>query len=452
MLPIVITSLLEGRAITGGVRRKIVYPYSGQSPSFLEYARNVSISQFEGVRNLSAFRSELLAVASVFRSRLDAGENTILSDVAQETGSPVYYHLEDLKASQRFLDKLSYLEKFFPKKYITEPKGNVLLILSANEPVIITTILVFSALFIGNTVFVKPSAKTPSYGYFLVKELAKIPLLKRRVHYLLTDKKETKHLIMSKSFDFVLSFGSRATSKKLGILCANSEVEFLQESEGNDWVYVDKKCDSLDKISKTIVESFTRHNGQMCNSVRGVMIHSSIYDKFVERVKGRISTLPIGSPSLLNSRIGALILGTSIRANALVNEAAAKAENVWNFSTKDNVVPPALILNPDDRSFIILESIFAPILWVKKVENHLEAISFYHKKNKHGLSFSVFSRNEEVVDDFIRHIRAGRININKHPLKNRLWEPLGGIRLSGYGGPKYWVEKLSNRKYINRKP
>jgi acyl-CoA reductase-like NAD-dependent aldehyde dehydrogenase len=449
MVAAALTTLLSGQAAHGGARKEIVYPYSGSASHFLEYARNVSINPFESVRDIASFRSELLAAAFNLRTRLDAGKNAVITTAAQETGSPVFYHLEDMEASQMFMGKLSYLEKLLPKKYISEPKGNVLLILSANEPVITTTILVFSSLFVGNTVFVKPSSKSPSYGHFLVKELAKIPPLKKRAHYLLIDEEETRRLIASKSFDFVLSFGSRATSKELGILCANSEVEFLQESEGNDWAYVDKNCESLDGVSKIIAESFTRHNGQMCNSVRGVMIHSSVYDKFVEYVKNRISALPVGSPRLPDSRIGALIPGTSMRASALVSEAAAKAENVWNFSMNSNVIAPALILNPDDESSIISESIFAPILWVKKVENHLEAISFYHKKNKHGLSFSVFSRDERVSNDFIKRIRAGRININKHPLKNGLWDPHGGIRLSGYGGPRYWVEKLSNRKYVN---
>lgn len=447
----ILTTLLAGKTVREGERKKIIYPYSGSSTHFLKYSRNISIDQFAGIDDLTAFRSELLASASALRLRLDAEKNKILTIAAHETGSPIFYHHEDLEASQVFLNKLSYLKKFLPENYISEPKGNVLLILSANEPVIVTTILVFSALFVGNTVFVKPSAKTPSYGYFLIKELAKIPSLKKRAHYLLTDIEETGRLIKSNFFDFVISFGSRATSKELGILCANSEVEFLQESEGNDWAYVDKKCESLGEVSKIIVESFVRHNGQMCNSVRGVIAHSSVYDEFVKHLKKRISALPVGSPDSMNSRIGALISGTSPRAKTLVGEATATAGEVWNFSLTNNVISPTLILNPDIRSSIISESIFAPVLWIKKAENHSEAISFYQKKNKHGLSFSVFSLDEQVINDFIRRIRAGRININKHPLRGGLWDPLGGIRLSGYGGPRYWVEKLSNRKYVNQK-
>ncbi|MBI2098443.1 MAG: aldehyde dehydrogenase family protein [Candidatus Wildermuthbacteria bacterium] len=445
-----ITTLLAGRAVHGGVRKKIVYPYSGSSSRFLQYARDLSINPYERINDLSEFRSKLLAAASAFRTRFSAEQNGILDTVAQETGSPIHYHIEDLRTSQNFLDKLSYLEKLLPKKYISDPKGNVLLILSANEPVIVTTILVFSSLFAGNTVFIKPSAKTPTYGYFFVKELVKFPFLKQRIHYLLTDKKEIGRLIKTKSFDFVLSFGSRTTSKKLAILCAQSEVEFLQESEGNDWVYIDKTCESLGEMSKIIVESFTRHNGQMCNSVRGVMVHSSLYDELVERLKNRISDLSMASPQLLDSRVGALILGTPARAKALTEDAAQRAENVWNFSRNENVITPTLILNPDDDALIISESVFAPILWVKKVKNHFEALSFYHKRNKHGLGFSIFSGDKNVSTYLANRIQAGRININKYPLRNGLWDPLGGVRLSGYGGPGYWVEKLSNRKYIKR--
>lgn len=445
-----LTTLLAGRTIPGTTREKIIHPYSGLSSRSFEYARDVSILPYEPVDNLPAFRSKLLAAALALRSRLNSEQDKILTTVAQETGSPISYHFEDMRASQKFLNQLSYLEKLLPKKYVSEPKGNVLLILSANEPVIVTTIAVFSALFVGNTVFVKPSAKTPSYGYFLIKELAKNPHLKKRIHYLLTDKEETGRLIESKSFNFVLSFGSRETSKKLSILCAQSEVEFRQESEGNDWAYVDKKCESLNEVARIIVESFTRHNGQMCNSVRGVLVHSSVYNEFVEHLKNRISDLSIGSPQLLGSHIGGLILGTSARANALVSEATTKGKNAWNFSVKDNVITPTLILNPNSNSSIISESIFAPILWVKKVENHLEALSFYHKKNIHGLGFSIFADDEKITSYLTSRIQAGRININKHPLKNGLWDPLGGIRLSGYGGPRYWVEEFSNRKYVNR--
>ena len=450
MIPTLLTSILSGNNKAGGERKEIIYPYSGSSSRFFEYARAVAIKPFIPVDDISVFRAGLFAVVHALQARLETEKDTILRTVALETGSPISYHLEDMEGACMFLTKLSHLEKLLPKKYLSEPKGNVLLNLSANEPIIVTTILALTALYVGNAVFIKPSTKTPSYGYFLTKELTKNQFLKDRVHFLLTDREETERLIRLKSFDFVLSLGSSATNKKIMTLCAESETEFLPESEGNDWCYVDKACDPLKKISKIIAESFTKHNGQMCNAVRGVMVHEDTYEAFVKLLKKKVPVFSVGSSDVYTSHISALIEGTQMNAHTLVSGTAEKAEEVWNYSVKDNVISPTLILNPGDEAPILSETIFAPILWVKKVKDHAEAISFYQKRNKHGLGFSVFSYDRKVVDDFIRRIRTGRININKHPLKTRLFDPLGGILLSGRGGPSHWVERFSNRKFVNQ--
>ena len=450
MFPKILKSLLSGNEIVGYDQKEIIYPYSGASSCFFEYARAISIQPFAAPDELSVFRSDLSVAARSLHSRLEREKDSILRTVADETGSPIAYHTEDMEGACIFLTKLSYLEKLLPKKYLSEPKGNVLLNLSANEPIIVTTILTLTALFLGNTVFIKPSSKTPSYAYFLVKELTKNPALKNRVHFLLTDREEIERLIRAKSFDFVLSLGSSATNKKLMVLCAECDTEFLPESEGNDWCYVDRKSGSLKKISSIIAESFTKHNGQMCNAVRGIMVHEEVYDVFLELLKKRVRSFSVGSPRLSTTHIGALLQGTQIQADNLVREAGERAEEVWNYSVKNNVINPTLILNPDEQTPILSETVFAPVLWIKKVRDHDQAISFYQEKNMHGLGFSLFSYNKKVVDDFVHCIRVGRININKHPLKTGLFDPLGGILLSGHGGPRHWVERFSNREFINR--
>lgn len=436
--------------MNGFVRKNIIHPYSGSSPDSLEYVRGVRIDPFVDVRNIKIFRSKLIDAAQKIKLYLDTYKEKIIEIVSDETGSPIFYHMEDMKTAIAFLEKIHLIEKVLPKKYLYEPKGNILLIFSANEPIILATILIFSSLFMGNTVFVKPSSKTPSYSYFLVKKLAKISMFKKRIHYLLINKEETERLIKTRIFDFVLSFASRSTNKKLGAICADSEVEFLQESEGNDWVYIDKDCGFHANISRIVIKSFTRHNGQMCNSVRGILIHSSLYDIFVKLLKNTLSNVSVGSPHIMKTRIGALLAGTSARADFIVQKSSAKTDNVLNFSIKNNVITPSLILNPDNASSIFSESIFAPVLWVKKVKSFSEALSFYRKKNLHGLGFSVFSSDKKIVSKFVNNIKAGRININKNPLHTGVFDPLGGIKLSGYGGPSHWVEKVSNRKYINR--
>ncbi len=445
----ILRTIISGQTVHGSQNKRIVHPYTGASPDSVEYAGDIRIERFLNTVDIHAFRRRLVSAADSMSRYLKEHKPEITAIAANETGSPIRYQADDLDAARMFLQKLDILETMLPKMYLLEPKGNILLILPANEPIITSTILTFSSLFIGNVVFVKPSSKAPTYSSMLVRELSKLLALKERVHFLLADSAEVERLMRNKTFDFVLSFGSRSTNRKLATICAEAEVEFLQESEGNDWGYVDKDYSPIEEISRLIVDSFVRHNGQMCNAMRGVMAHSSIYDALVDRIKEQISTLTVGSPILSGTNVGALIAGTETRAGLVIKEMAAKAEEVWNFTAQGGVVSPTLVLNPEDGSPICRESIFAPVLWIKKVGGSSEAISFLKEQNLHGLGFSVFSKDEKVINECIRDIKVGRINVNKHPLETGLFDPLGGIRLSGRGGPSFWIEKVANRKFIN---
>lgn len=445
----ILKTLLDGRLVKGAIERKVIYPYSGMSSSSIQYAKDINIDPYVPINNMGAFRSSLNHASKVIISYFGKDKNKIIKTVTNETGSPIQYHLDDMVKAITFLKKITSLKKSLSKTYIYEAKGNILLILSANEPLTMATMLIFSALFMGNTVFVKPSSKTPSFSFLLIKELTKIFALKNRVHFLLIDKEETERLIRAKSFDFVLSFGSQLTNNTLKILCAEAGVEFLQESEGNDWVYVDESCDNLEKVSRILINSFVRHNGQMCDSVRGIILHSDVYDRVVDQLKTNILNINVGSPLLIKSQIGSLIEGSSARINSVIDKTRVTSDVILNYSIKNNTVSPTLVINPKDDSLIISENIFAPVVWIKKVDTYQDAISLFREKNKHGLGFSIFSNNKKIINEFICNIRVGRLNINKNPIDIGIFDPWGGVGLSGRDGPSYWVEKISNRKYIN---
>lgn len=447
----ILRTLISGHAVEGTVQKTIVHPYDGTAPDAIEYADQVSIPPYEEVSDLAAFRVRVRAAAAGIAEMFEANQDALLAVACAETGSPIRYHQEDMEGAREFLRKLDSIEALLSPAYRFEPKGNVLLILSANEPVIEATVLVCSALYMGNTVFVKPSSKTPSFAHALVAALSGMPGIEGRIHCLFTDSAETERLIRLRAFDFVLSLGSRSTNKKLGIICAESEVEFLPESEGNDWAYVDKDNGSLEEVAALLVDSFVRHNGQMCNAVRGIIAHASVYEALVSEMKRVLAGVSSGSPHLPETQIGALLAGSDAWARSFAETAATQAEGFSRADTQDATVFPAMLIeNPSDGSPIISESIFAPVLWVRAVEGHAEAISLYRMHNKHGLGFSVFSRDQQVVDECVARIRAGRLTINRHPLHIGLFDPLGGIRLSGRGGPSLWAEKCANRKCVAR--
>mgnify|MGYP001619428946 CR=1 FL=1 len=397
-------------------------------------------------------RADVKHAAREIERYLGAHAEKIARTAARETGSPISYQHHDIEGARAFLKHIGTLETLLSPAYRYEPKGNILIVLSANEPIITATILAFSGLFMGNTVCMKPSSKSPSYARLLAREVGRIPDLRWWMRCLAIDPKEIERRIRAHDFDRVLSFGSRSTNRKLGITCAEAEVEFLPESEGNDWAYVDKDCGgyTIAEMSALIVESFTRHNGQMCNALRGVMVHASVCAALLKRLKEDFSNITVGSPLDEDARIGTLIAGTEARARQIVEESAAGAAQVWTLPAPRNSFTPMIVVEPKDTSTLVTESIFAPVLWVKKVKSHTDAIALFEERNRHGLGFSVFSKDKKMIDECVRRIPVGRVNVNKPPLDIGLFDPLGGIGLSGRGGPSYWIEKMSDRKFVNQ--
>ena len=166
------------------------------------YAKNISVDPFVEVDDIKIFRKKLVAAAQVTNKLFNARKKAILQTAANESGSPITYHAEDLEAAQTFLKKLDRTETLLPQGYRYEPKGNTLVILSANEPIITATTVIFSSLYMGNTVYIKPSSKTPSFSRLLIGELKKIPVLKKRIHYALIDAQEIERLIKKGAFVF----------------------------------------------------------------------------------------------------------------------------------------------------------------------------------------------------------------------------------------------------------
>ena len=63
------------------------------------------------------------------------------------------------------------------------------------------------------------------------------------------------------------------------------------------------------------------------------------------------------------------------------------------------------------------------------------------------MGFTLLSNNNEI-DNLVKQLNVARINLNCDPLEISFFEPWGGVKNSGIGGPINWLEKFSNKLYI----
>jgi len=440
-------TIIDGKKLKGTSNKSVIAPYS------LRKVANINCYKLKDLKRTCIQKNDLEVLHVILNKLskyLTSNQKKLAKIVAEETGSPLKYHVNDIKSVIMYINYLNNNPILFNNLYKLEPKGSLLIILSSNEPVILGTIPLLTALVAGNTVYLKPSTKTPSFSYLIVNKLIDLGISSKSIHLLLTDRHSIEMIIEKHLVDCVLSFGHHKTNRILGSLAARSGLEFISENDGNSWAYVDK-CFSLsyEELVSTLIYSTIKHNGQMCDSLRGVFIHKDIFSKLSKDIITNIRKVRVGNPLYKDNDVGALISGTSFKVQSTVAEAKISPDKVYNYRVKNNIIYPTVIISPPMKSALVKEGVFAPVLWIKPVSNPGTVIKLHKSLNSHGLCFSIFSNNKKSIDLLTKNIHVGRINIESSPVEVDVTSPWGGISKSGFGGPANWIERFTNRKIIN---
>ncbi len=439
-----IYTILDGEKLAGDREKAVISPYS------LNQVANINYAKLEKIERKRAKKHDMAYLRRILQDFADylSSESIKLARVAaEETGSPIKYHKKDIEAVIEYIEHLCDGFVFQESPYVHESKGKVLILLSANEPVVLGTIPLLTALMTGNTVYLKPSSRSPSYAYLIVNKLHKLGLESDLLHLLLPEKQDIETIIQRQTVDCVLSFGHHKTNRILGAIAAKAGVEFIPENDGNCWAYVDEDFPFCNKkLISTIKRSVVKHNGQMCDSLRGLLIHNEVFDDISKGIIENIKDVNMGNPLDVSSDVGALLVGTASKIPDLIEESSGKT---YKYHVENNVVSPTVVLGPRAESTLVEDSVFAPVLWIKSVSGPQEVIELYKRHNHHGLCFSIFSNDESSIEKLSRNISVGRINVNCSPVEIDVMSPWGGLKTSGYGGPTSWFDRFTNRKVIN---
>ncbi|PZS36605.1 MAG: aldehyde dehydrogenase family protein, partial [Pseudonocardiales bacterium] len=191
----------------------------------------------------------------------------------------------------------------------------------------------------------------------------------------------------------------------------------LLELGGNNAAIVAPSAD-LDLTVRGIVFSAAGTAGQRCTSLRRVIVHASIADELVAKIKAAYETLPIGSPLADGTLVGPLVDQAAYdgyaaalgKAQADGGELIAGGERVLaDEAGGAYYVQPALVRMPAQTDIVRSET-FAPILYVLtygSADSHAssEAADFdealvMHNDVPQGLSSSIFTLNVREAERF----------------------------------------------------
>jgi len=325
------------------------------------------------------------------------------------------------------------------------PIGPVGIISAFNFPVAVWSWNAALALVCGNPVIWKPSEKSPltalathaiferalaRFGDDAPKGLAQLVLGGADLGAALVD---------APGVPVISATGSTRMGRIVGPKVAARFGRSILELGGNNAMIVAPSAD-LDMAVRAILFSAVGTAGQRCTSLRRLIVHRSIRDDLLGRVKRAYASLRVGDPRDEGVLVGPLIDGAARDAmQAALAAASAEGGVVTGGEVVAGGVPngayvrPALVEMPAQTATMRTET-FAPILYVVDYDDLDQAIALQNDVPQ-GLSSCLFTLNLREAEQFLSASGSdcGIANINIGPSGAEIGGAFGGEKETGGG-------------------
>jgi aldehyde dehydrogenase (NAD+) len=339
------------------------------------------------------------------------------------------------------------------------PLGVVGVISAFNFPCAVWSWNFALAIVCGNSVVWKPSEKTPLTALACQaiferagKRFGAVPAGLSEL--VIGGRDVGEALVDSELVALISATGSTRMGKEVGPRVARRFGRSLLELGGNNAVIVAPSAD-LELAVRGILFAAAGTCGQRCTSTRRLIVHKSVKQALVTRLKKAYAGLPVGHPLDAGTLVGPLIDGRAFEAMQSALEAArgdggkvTGGERVLQDKWPDAYyVRPAIVEMPAQTATVRQET-FAPILYVLEYQEFGEALRL-HNDVPQGLSSSIFSNDVRETETLLSAggSDCGIANVNIGTSGAEIGGAFGGEKETGGGresGTDSW------RNYMRR--
>ena len=328
------------------------------------------------------------------------------------------------------------------------PLGPVLVISAFNFPVAVWAWNAAIALACGNPVIWKPSEKTPLVAECVMvgvrSALEKFGEAPEGLVQLVQGGRDIgEALVDDPRIALVSATGSTGMGRSVGPRVANRFGRVLLELGGNNATIVCPSAD-LELATRAIRFSAVGTAGQRCTTLRRLIVHESIADDVVARLRSLFAQAKVGDPRQRDILIGPLIDEAAF--DAMKSVLGAGIERVGAVGGGFYVRPAIVEVTSQDSN--VLRETFAPILYVLRYTSIEQAIAINNEVPQ-GLSSSIFTNDLKEAELFMSAAGSdcGIANVNIGPSGAEIGGAFGGEKESGGGresGSDAW------RSYMRR--
>jgi acyl-CoA reductase-like NAD-dependent aldehyde dehydrogenase len=343
---------------------------------------------------------------------------------------------------RRLFGKTSHSE--LPNKFnmaIRVPVGVVGVVTPWNFPMAIPTWKIFPALVCGNTVVFKPASDTPASAAVLVEILIEAGVPKGVINIVHGGGSEVGMAIVEHPDVDLISFtGSTAVGKKISEAASKTLKRVSLELGGKNAQIVMDDADLALALDGVLWGAFGT-TGQRCTATSRLILHETIYDKFMDMLVSRTQKLRLGDGLEEGTEVGPVINEAQRKTIhgyvEIGKQEGAKLLTGGNIASGDGLnkgwfYQPTIFTDVDPEMRIAKEEIFGPVLSVIKVKSLEHGVEVLNN-TIYGLSSSIYTRDVNKAFLAIRDIKAGITYVNGPTIGAEAHMPFGGMKQTGNG-------------------
>lgn len=414
-----------------------------------------------------AFRSATLVKAADI---MLAKRNELAALIVYEAGKSVNEALADVDEAIDFLNFYARTENYLQRNYqgLTS-RGPVAVISPWNFPLAIPCGMVVSSLVAGNTVILKSAEQTPLISEVLVNLLYEAGIPKDvLIHLPGAGETVGDKLVRDQRISTVVFTGSKPVGMYIAQTMRNRVysnkltgksylAKAITEMGGKNAVIVTQNAELDETVSGILYSSFG-HAGQKCSACSRVIVHNSLKEKLIERLKEAAKDMKVGpafnfettmNPIISKEDFDRLRLQTIDASNEAHNFGGKVILDRSNENLGGYCVGPVIIELPYERAFdkdsFAQRELFGPIIHVLGFDTLDDALKLFNS-TEYALTGGVFSQSQNDIDYLLSRMECGNLYINRTVTGARVAiEPFGGFKLSGTGpkaGGKHYMIAL----------
>jgi aldehyde dehydrogenase (NAD+) len=321
-----------------------------------------------------------------------------------------------------------------------QPLGPIGIITAFNFPTAVWAWNAVIAAVCGDTTIWKPSPRTPLTAVAVQQIVDRVARSNDcdGVFQLCAGGDDIGRLMLEdRRLPLISATGSCRLGRVVGEVVGRRLGRSLLELGGNNAIIITPSAD-LELAIRATVFAAVGTAGQRCTTARRLIVHESIHDRVLDRLKSIYRRIRIGDPWDESVLMGPLIGEDSVKAMMAALGAARRqgGEVVHGGNRLDRpgfFVEPALVKARPDMA-IVGEETFAPILYVMTYRTIDEAIAIQNAVEQ-GLTSAIFTEDLREAEQFLspEGSDCGIANVNIGTSGAEIGGAFGGEKSTGGG-------------------